>query len=54
LFKHCVFAAAARTFWTAGTRRAIRIAMMAMTNQQLDQGEALSSAQRERFMEFRK
>src|SRR5690349_15182386 len=31
LFMHCVRAAASRTFCTAGTSRAIRIAMMAMT-----------------------
>src|SRR5207245_1305700 len=31
LLIHWVRAAAARTFWTAGTSRAIRMAMMAMT-----------------------
>src|SRR5579884_1920552 len=31
LFWHCERAAASRTFWTAGTSRAIRIAMIAIT-----------------------
>src|SRR3954471_20309341 len=31
LLMHCVRAAASRTFWTAGTSSAIRIAMIAMT-----------------------
>src|SRR5437763_1539680 len=31
LFRHCVIAAASRTFWTAGTRSAIKMAMIAMT-----------------------
>src|SRR4051812_18864116 len=31
LFWHCVRAAAARTFWTAGSRRPMRMAMMAIT-----------------------
>src|SRR6516165_12045106 len=31
LFWHCARAAAARTFWTAGTNRAIRMAMIAIT-----------------------
>src|SRR6516225_11013269 len=31
LFRHCVRAAAARTFCTAGTSRAIKIAIIAMT-----------------------
>src|SRR5580700_7172078 len=31
LFRHWVLAAASRTFWTAGTSRPIRMAMMAIT-----------------------
>ena len=31
LFWHCIRAAAARTFWTAGNNRPIRIAIMAIT-----------------------
>src|SRR4030081_998120 len=31
LLIHCVRAAASRTFWTAGTSRAIKIAMIAIT-----------------------
>ena len=39
LFLHWLRRAASRACWTAGNRSAIKIAMMAMTTQQLDQRE---------------